>query len=136
MVVRTAAAEVSVLQLMFLFMTNMFQLRPYALHADVQDVLSRHPHGRDVPLRKAGAIQAHQIERARPSYVQALVIASRGELRSPQCERCKAGRGPFAECYGLRALREGACANCVWRDYSARCQHRTSNYILSGFAFD
>jgi hypothetical protein len=35
----------------------------------------RRPHGRDVQLRKAGRVQAHQIERARSLYIQALVIA-------------------------------------------------------------
>ena len=52
---------------------DLAKLRPYALHADTQDVLRQHPHGQNVLLRKTGAIQAYQIERARPSYVQALI---------------------------------------------------------------
>ena len=96
----------------------------------MQDVLTRHPHGRDVQLRRAGVVQAHQIERARPSYIQALIIASRGVLRPVDCDRCERGRGPFEGCYGLGALREGACANCVWGDASAQCQYRTAYLII------
>lgn len=70
------------------------------------------------------AIQAHQIERARPSYVQALIIASRGDPRNPECEKCICERDPFMRCY-VDNFRGDACVNCVWSNNSAQCQYRT-----------
>ena len=78
--------------------------------------------GQDVTFVR-GAITAAQIGQHRPSYVNAILIQSRGLQVHPACLQCRTGPGlrPFPECRRLRGHFGGCCANCKWRDHAARC---------------
>ncbi len=95
------------------------------MHANVQNVFIRRSHDRDVQLRKTNEIQAHQIERIRFFYIQILIIAFREDRHFNSCVRCVREWNFFAKCYNLNALKKETCVNCVWKNDSAQCQHRT-----------
>ena len=97
-----------------MFQINNFnQLQSYALNANVQNVLRKHFHDRNVSLRKTNVIETHQIERIRFSYVQTLIITSREKRRDSKCAKCVLNRDFFTKCYIETFFRENACANCV-----------------------
>jgi hypothetical protein len=56
-----------------------------------------------------------------PFYVNALLIASRGEIVSCPCDRCYNQPYPFSECFQLPGFCNGCCANCQWPDQTAYC---------------
>ncbi len=91
----------------------------------MQNVFIKRSHDRNVQLRKTNEIQAHQIERARFFYIQILIIAFRENHHFNSCVRCVRKRNLFAKCYDLNALKKKTCVNCVWRNDSTQCQHRT-----------
>ncbi len=91
----------------------------------MQNVLIRRFHDQDVQLRKTIEIQVHQIERVRFFYIQILIIASCEDHHFNSCVRCVQERDFFAKCYNLNALKEKTCVNCVWKNDSTQCQHRT-----------
>jgi hypothetical protein len=68
-------------------------------------------------------ITEQQIRSARPSYINALLIQSRGIVNKVGCTACrtKENRGPFVLCVSLQGEWDGCCANCKWRDHGARC---------------
>ena len=70
-----------------------------------------------------GAILPHQIGSHRPSYINAILIQSRGQAPPRACLQCRGGPGlrPFPECRRVPGHFGGACANCKWRDHGARC---------------
>lgn len=102
------------------------QLRPF-VHNGLQRAVLALP-GRDV-LVVRGAITLAQVQSHRQSYINALLIQSRGALATPPCRECStradmAGDGrtrPFPECRRLAGHFGGCCANCKWRDHAARC---------------
>ncbi|KAM3084400.1 hypothetical protein ACMFMG_001495 [Clarireedia jacksonii] len=59
----------------------------------------------------------------RPSYINAVLIQSRGTLVPGGCNECRRrGFTPFPTCVRLAGHWNGACGNCKWRDHSARCR--------------
>lgn len=64
-------------------------------------------------------ITPEQVRHARASYVNALLIQSRGVLMEAHCTRCQAGRGPFPECH-VQGHFGGCCGNCKWPDAAAQ----------------
>lgn len=91
-------------------------------HAPVQLAALALP-GEDV-LAYASLIEVrkNQLATGRPSYVNGVLIQSRGELCVPACERCtKAGSKPFLECRRLKGYWNGACGNCKYVDGARTC---------------
>lgn len=76
--------------------------------------------GQDVRFR-LGRITPEQVRHHRPSYINALLIQSRGTLMVPACTRCQEGRGVFPECRRVQGHFGGCCGNCKWPDHAARC---------------
>jgi hypothetical protein len=79
--------------------------------------------GQDVEFVR-GSITPTQVGSHRPSYINAILIQSRGTAVQPACEACTAtrpGLRPFPECRRVAGHFGGACANCKWRDHGARC---------------
>ena len=100
------------------------QLRPY-VHNVLGDEVLALP-GRDVAF-VYGRISAHQIGTHRPSYVNAILIQSRGRRGVHSCVSCRnaiPGPRPFPECRRVPGHFGGACANCKWRDHASRCSVR------------
>jgi hypothetical protein len=81
--------------------------------------------GQDVPIVR-GSIRGHQLATHRQSYVNALLIASRGIIvRSPCPEHCQTQRPhPFISCVRLPGFWAGCCANCKWPDHGIQCSAR------------
>lgn len=75
-----------------------------------------------------GWITSRQIACQRPSYVNALLIHSRGEDVSESCDQCAEKRGknalgPFLNCRVLRGTFHDSCSNCKWFDTASACSH-------------
>lgn len=84
---------------------------------------------------REGSIRVAQIQSARPSYVNALLIASRGVSQVKMCER-NSGM-VFADHVRLPGFWGGACAGCKWQDRAARCSYaspREPKYSPAGLA--
>ncbi|KAE8334105.1 hypothetical protein BDV24DRAFT_170591 [Aspergillus arachidicola] len=62
----------------------------------------------------------------RPSYVNTLLIQSRGHRLAEPCTRCRRGQGRllFPECRQVPGAFGGACANCKWPDKASQCPVR------------
>jgi hypothetical protein len=73
-----------------------------------------------------GRVNAQQIHSKRPSYINALLIQSRGVDCAQPCVRCRTsqGRTPFPECRRVPDAFGGCCANCKWPDLGSRCSLR------------
>jgi hypothetical protein len=67
----------------------------------------------------SGAITPRQVLSARPSYINAILIQSRGG-EGRVCSHCRIRLYPFPYCRRTTHFR-GCCANCKWRDWGARC---------------
>lgn len=75
-----------------------------------------------------GAITGNQIHSQRPSYINALLIQSRGLPLVQPCLACQQGqRRPFPDCARVPGHFGGACANCKWRDAASRCSVRDAS---------
>ncbi|OKL55211.1 hypothetical protein UA08_04289 [Talaromyces atroroseus] len=72
---------------------------------------------------KSGSLKAFQIVSGRQSYINALLIASRGVVGPPCGASCQADRTntPFVQCVRLPGHWNGCCANCKWRDWGSHC---------------
>ena len=71
-----------------------------------------------------GCITPVQIGTHRPSYLNAILIQSRGRTMGLSCLACRSerpGLRPFPECRRVAEHFDGACANCKWRDHASRC---------------
>jgi Protein of unknown function (DUF3716) len=81
--------------------------------------------GQDV-LFVRGSMNEHQVLSHRPSYINAILIQSRGRTEVQACLACRTGPGlrPFPECRRLLGHFGGACGNCKWRDHASRCSVR------------
>ncbi|KAL8686414.1 MAG: hypothetical protein Q9218_007121 [Villophora microphyllina] len=84
--------------------------------------------GRDVPFVR-GAITGQQVLTHRPSYINAILIQSRGHQLHTACDACRGGAGlrPFPECRRTPGHFGGCCGNCKWRDHCARCSVRETD---------
>ncbi len=83
--------------------------------------------GQDVQIF-AGRVTTRQIESGRPSYINAMLIQSRGNLRLREpvmCRSCAQNptRGPLTECRVLPNRFNNCCGNCKWRDQLQSCSH-------------
>ncbi|KAH7034783.1 uncharacterized protein B0I36DRAFT_84130, partial [Microdochium trichocladiopsis] len=75
------------------------------------------------------SVTAAQVATARPSYINALLIQSRGTASGRPCSACRRTMStsqdglarPFPNCVRLPGFWSGACGNCKWRDHGARC---------------
>jgi Protein of unknown function (DUF3716) len=77
-----------------------------------------------------GRILPRQIGSHRPSYVNAILIQSRGRTGRHSCDSCVSadpGPYPFPSCRRVPGHFGGACANCKWRDHASRCTVRDEN---------
>jgi hypothetical protein len=77
-----------------------------------------------------GRILPRQIRSHRPSYVNAILIQSRGKTGRHSCDSCVSadpGPYPFPSCRKVPGHFGGACANCKWRDHASRCTVRDEN---------
>ena len=81
--------------------------------------------GRDVKF-VYGRIFPYQLGSHRPSYVNAILIQSRGRVGTGPCSACASTPmpTPFPKCRRLPGHFGGACGNCKWRDHAARCSVR------------
>lgn len=102
-------------------------LAPY-VHTEVGRSLLSRP-GEDVPVLQ-NSISARQIQQHRPSYINALLIQSRGVGLAQPCTNCRFLRGlrPFPECRHLPGAFGGACANCKWPDQASQCSVRDEHW--------
>jgi len=70
-----------------------------------------------------GRIFPRQIISQRPSYINAILIQSRGIYVRRGCTECRRrGMTPFPICIQLPDYFDGCCGNCKWRDHAVRCQ--------------
>jgi hypothetical protein len=81
--------------------------------------------GYDV-IHTPGTLNGQQLAGQRPSYINALLIQSRGYLLVQDCDHCVEMdvRRPFPFCVRMPGHFGGACANCKWPDYAHRCSVR------------
>lgn len=80
--------------------------------------------GRNVDFVR-GRITPAQVGTHRPSYINALLIQSRGIVNYQACTECaRRGLTPFPECISVAEHFGGCCGNCKWRDHGARCRRR------------
>ncbi|KAL4788754.1 hypothetical protein BDV19DRAFT_383652 [Aspergillus venezuelensis] len=70
---------------------------------------------------RVGSLSVKQLQTARPSYVNAILIASRGvKVREP----CKHNsRWVFGEQVRIPGYWNGCCAGCKWKDGGAKCTY-------------
>lgn len=70
-----------------------------------------------------GKVSAPQVDSRRASYINALLIQSRGQVQRVPCTRCRNARGRpvFPECRRVPGAFGGACGNCKWPDLAASC---------------
>jgi hypothetical protein len=77
--------------------------------------------GHDVPFL-VGRISVAQVASQRQSYINGLLIQSRGAVRGRRCTNCeRGGLSPFPSCRRLFGHFGNACGNCKWRDHAIRC---------------
>ncbi|KAF4441802.1 hypothetical protein F53441_11929 [Fusarium austroafricanum] len=77
------------------------------------------------------------ITNMRDSYVNALLIQSRGDVIEEPCSACSNRmRGdtnlyanPFPQCIRLPGHFGGCCGNCKWRDHAARCHRQEERAV-------
>ncbi|KAK4165118.1 hypothetical protein QBC43DRAFT_316803 [Cladorrhinum sp. PSN259] len=112
---------------------------PISVHAvSIRDALTEaslvHETQKDVfkmPSREviyfvSGWITARHIASRRPSYVNGLLIHSRGNDATTQCVQCvdrrvKNALGPFPSCRTLPGKYGDSCSNCKWFDNTSSC---------------
>ena len=73
------------------------------------------------------SITPAQIGSHRPSYLNGVLIQSRGTTLEQPCLACHSvfpGLRPFPKCRRVAGHFGGACANCKWRDHASRCSVR------------
>lgn len=105
-------------------------LRPYTKNRQQRAVLDLVP-GEEVVFVR-GSIRPAQILGMRDSYVNAVLIQSRGFLCGTPCDSCQnkmlcdqdSYAYPFAYCKRLPGHFSGCCGNCKWPDHAARCTQR------------
>jgi len=63
-----------------------------------------------------------QIESGRPSYINAVLIQSRGVENTTACTSCRRAVRPFDSCVSLEGFWEDCCGNCKWRERNNQCE--------------
>jgi hypothetical protein len=96
-----------------------------ALVHDTQRQIFRLP-SREVIHFVQGWITARHIASQRPSYVNGLLIHSRGQDAPLSCAQCTERRhknalGPFLTCRILPGSYHNSCSNCKWFDNTSAC---------------
>jgi hypothetical protein len=79
-----------------------------------------------------GAITPAQVGSHRPSYINAILIQSRGTLVPGQCISCRASRRgprPFSDCRRVPGHFRGCHGNCKWRDHASKCSVYADNVV-------
>jgi hypothetical protein len=105
------------------------ELLPF-LRTELQNQLLSLP-GSNVEFN-LGRITTAQILQFRPSYINAILIQSRGSDVVRPCTYCEhRGPSPFPYCRQLPDF-DGCCGNCKWRDHASRCSLRTNSNRLTG----
>lgn len=92
-------------------------------HTTAQKEVWRFP-AFEFAVRK-GSLSVAQIRTGRASYVNALLIASRGLRQHTACE--KNTRAVFGEDVRVPGFWGGSCAGCKWRDGAASCSYAQPN---------
>ena len=92
---------------------------------DTQRAIYRLP-CREVIYCVQGWITARHIASQRPSYVNGLLIHSRGQDAPAACAQCAERRakhalGPFLTCRTLPGSYHNSCSNCKWFDNTSVC---------------
>lgn len=103
------------------------------LHTDEQRMLLDLP-GQDVPFIP-GRINWQQLVQHRDSYINALLIQSRGIRMQHPCAACQSTRGRpvFPECRRVPGAYNGCCANCKWRDHASHCTIQDGQILMGGY---
>lgn len=81
---------------------------------------------REIIYYVQGAITSRHIASKRPSYINGLLIHSRGQDSESMCEQCaeKRERGvlsPFLTCRRIKGVFHDCCSNCKWYDGASGC---------------
>jgi hypothetical protein len=80
-----------------------------------------------------GRISPSQIMQFRPSYINAILIQSRGgDDPYHCCGSCRERTAPFPYCRRFEGQFEGACGNCKWRDHGQSCSLTRTNGVNLG----
>ncbi|KAK3321499.1 hypothetical protein B0T19DRAFT_267800 [Cercophora scortea] len=92
---------------------------------DTQRAIFRLP-SREIIHFVQGWITARHVASQRPSYVNGLLIHSRGEDSPVSCAQCTERRaknalGPFLTCRALPGSYHNSCSNCKWFDNTSAC---------------
>ncbi|KAK3684315.1 hypothetical protein B0T22DRAFT_444258 [Podospora appendiculata] len=92
---------------------------------DTQRAIFRLP-SREIIHFVQGWITARHVASQRPSYVNGLLIHSRGEDSPVSCVQCTERRaknalGPFLTCRALSGSYHNSCSNCKWFDNTSAC---------------
>ncbi|KAK4153868.1 hypothetical protein C8A00DRAFT_33338 [Chaetomidium leptoderma] len=100
-------------------------LTEQSLVHETQRTLFRLP-SREIILFVQGWITAKHIASKRPSYVNGLLIHSRGQDAPESCVQCTEKRaknaiGPFLTCRMLPDKYHNSCSNCKWFDNTSTC---------------
>ncbi|KAM0123306.1 hypothetical protein ACHAP3_011236, partial [Botrytis cinerea] len=95
------------------------ELAPYCHNALQLAVLAMPGH--PVPFVR-NRITPAQVRSMRASYINGLLIQSRGVLVEGSCGECRRrGLTPFPECRRVEGHFGNSCGNCKWRDHGIRC---------------
>jgi hypothetical protein len=100
-------------------------LTEQSLVHETQRTIFRLP-SRETILFVQGWITAKHIASLRPSYVNGLLIHSRGQDAAVSCVQCAEKRtknalGPFLSCRVLPGNYHNSCSNCKWFDNTSSC---------------
>jgi hypothetical protein len=100
-------------------------LTEQSLVHETQRAVFRLP-SRETILFVQGWITAKHIASQRPSYVNGLLIHSRGQDAALSCVQCNEKRaknalGPFLTCRVLPGSYHNSCSNCKWFDNTSAC---------------
>ncbi|KAK1830715.1 hypothetical protein QBC39DRAFT_353097 [Podospora conica] len=92
---------------------------------ETQRAIFRQP-SREIIHFVQGWISARHIASQRPSYVNGLLIHSRGDDAPVSCASCadrraKGSLGPFPACRVLAGQYHNSCSNCKWFDNTSAC---------------
>ena len=116
-----ALARAALVQQLPVLLVGHDHLAPYCHSPQTQRILALP--GVNVEFVR-GMIRVDQIGSHRPSYINAILIQSRGTEAIPPCEHCLADRDrPFPSCRRTAGHFGGCCANCKWRDWGSRCTY-------------
>jgi Protein of unknown function (DUF3716) len=74
-------------------------------------------------------IKPRQINLHRPSYINGILIQSRGILQDPPYGRCVEELKPFLECRRVPGHFGGCCDNCKWPNAAISCTARNPNEV-------